>query len=286
MKKVFIATTILVLCVLITSCGKPAPTAKSVPVPAPDTWSQQTHQAGEVQIAPGESFTVSLTPDTDLNRVWEESTEIINPSVVEKVDYKSESSPGVTPRQTWTFKGLAKGSCVILFKTSGRELELYEWTYSLFVGIKSSASVTASAVGTLKQTVYNISDVNANEDKGFYTHTEYDVFELHGTLEGKTEGAGKVELDFATGEAWMRVVQETFTGTVNGKSGTLELYKVSWGKLDPPKYLTGWGVIKGTIISGTGDLANLRGIINDDYTMTGDVMMPPSNYSYTLWWLD
>jgi hypothetical protein len=286
MKKMFMAIIVPVICVLMAGCAKPAPTIKSVPVPAPYTWTQQAHQAGEVQVAPGESFTVSLNPEKDSNRVWEKSPEIINPSLVEKVDYKNESSPGVPPQQTWTFKGLAKGSCIILFKTGGRKLELYECTYSLFVGIKSPAATTTSAVGTMKQTGYDVSDTNLNFPEGFYTFTENDLFELHGTLEGKVEAVGKDELDFATGEYWMRVAQETFTGTVNGKSGTLAFFKVGWGTLDPPDYKTGWGVMRGTIISGTGDLANLRGILNDEFTMTGDVILPLSSYSYPLWSLD
>lgn len=267
-------------------CGKPAPTIKTVPAPAPDTWLQQAHQAGEVQIAPGDSFTVVLTPGNDANRIWDESPEIINPLLIEKVDYRSESVPGSTPRQTWTFRGLAKGSSVILFKTSGKTHEVFEWTYSLFVAIKSPTTTNISASGTLTQTGFNISDRNTDFPAMFYTHIEMDVYELNGTLEGKVEGVNKFEMNLGTGECWMRIAEDTFTGSVNGKSGTITLYKVMWGKLDAPDYVTGWESFRGTIISGTGELANLRGTINDDYSLTKDSINQSSSYSYTIWWLN
>jgi len=283
MKKIFTIITI-VICVLMAGCGKPAPTTKTVPVPAPDTWPQQMHQGGEVQIAPGESFTVSLTPDSGANRIWEESPEIINPSVIEKVDYKSEPAAGATV-QTWTFKGLAKGSCVLLFKTSGKSHEVFEWTYSLFVGIKSTAAATLNATGTLTQTGNEVSDANIDFPGMLYTQTENDTFELKGTLEGKMEAVALVEVNLQTGVDWLVATQETFTGTMNGKSGTLDIFKVGWGVLKPPDYKIGRFSSRGIIIGGTGELANLRGTMNDDFLMTGE-LIPPGNYSYTIWWLD
>ncbi len=286
MKKIFNIMTVIVICVLMAGCGKPAPTTKTVPVPAPDTWLQQAHQAGEVQIAPGDSFTVSLNSDEASNRAWEEPPEIINPSLIEKVDYRSESAPGGTPKQTWTFKGLAKGSSVILFKTSGKAHEVFDWTYSLFVAIKSPTTTNTSASGTLIPIGFNMADRNIDFSEMFYTHIETDIYELNGTFECKVEGVNKFEMNLGTGECWMRIADDTFTGTVDGKSGTLTLYKVMWGKLDAPDYMTGWESIRGTIISGTGELANLRGTLNDDYILTKESINQSSNYSYTIWWLD
>jgi hypothetical protein len=84
-------------------------------------------------------------------------------------------------------------------------------------------------------------------------------FDVRGTLEGTSvlEDATMV-IDLASGTFTVEG-QGTFTGTVQGKSGSYVFNAVASGQFTSPMGETGEGTGEHTIISGTGELANLRG---------------------------
>jgi len=82
-------------------------------------------------------------------------------------------------------------------------------------------------------------------------------YDVHGTLEGTFVLEFTVVVDEATG-SFTQEGQGTFTGTVKGKSGSLAYNTVGTGQVGPMGE-SGVAANEETIISGTGELANLRG---------------------------
>ena len=120
-------------------------------------------------------------------------------------------------------------------------------------------------------------------------YTEHDIFEDHGLLEGKTEGTFRLYADMKGGPLWSRG-KAIFTGRVNGKSGTLDGYVVS--KLAGTMW-KGNGTCITAFISGTGELANLRGTSYMEFSWApwDLTRFPPSSkmtgtMSSTLWFIE
>jgi len=111
--------------------------------------------------------------------------------------------------------------------------------------------------GTMEQTQANM-DPNPKTENGkeiFEKCTTY--YNVHGTLEGTAMIESKVIVDPATGSCTTEG-QGTFTGTVKGKSGSFVYNTVGSGQVGPMGE-SGMITSEETIISGTGELANLRG---------------------------
>jgi len=243
-----------------TSTGVPTPTAGlNSLVITQDVFLKDGHQRGEIWLAPGDTFSVNLTTDRTYDQFWGETPEIVNEGVVELVNYKS-SSANRPVWQTWNFKALDKGGCLIYFKTD-KNYEVRGFTYALSVGVTSSPVDTFTLEPTVTQTSYVVTENNTDMTEYVYTETEHITADVHGAFEGKSDKVTKFELNLVTGEFWERV-QETFTGTVSGKSGSYTRVAFAWGLLDSKNYKTSktsWIKAAGTIVSGTGELANLRG---------------------------
>ena len=243
-----------------TSTGVPTPTAgPNSLVITQDVFLKDGHQAGEIWLAPGDTFSVNLSTDRANDQFWVETPEILNQGVVEQVSFKS-SSANRPVWQTWNFKALDKGGCLIYFKTD-KNYEVRGFTYALSVGVISSPVDTFTLEPTVTQTSYVVTENNTDMTEYVYTETEHITADVHGAFEGKSDKVTKFELNLVTGEFWERV-QETFTGTVSGKSGSYTRVAFAWGLLDSKNYKTSktsWIKAAGTIVSGTGELANLRG---------------------------
>jgi hypothetical protein len=113
------------------------------------------------------------------------------------------------------------------------------------------------ASGTM-ELIANLTDPNPETENGKMTlegNTGY--FDVHGTLEGVIVFDSIMVIDTTTGKITIDGVG-TFTGEVEGKSGSYFYSGAGSGQFTIPGEA---GEITGehTIISGTGELANLRG---------------------------
>ena len=114
----------------------------------------------------------------------------------------------------------------------------------------AAAGPPFAASGSFVQTSFVQSNVRSADGVTFFDFTEHDT--LSGTLSGTSVIQGSCVVR-ASGQGVCQAV-ETFTGTVAGRTGTVQFRDVV--SLD-----TTAGTSQGrfTIVSGTGDLANLRG---------------------------
>jgi hypothetical protein len=340
MKKIFIATMVLLICVLMAGCSKsapattatkasptaaapattstPAPTLTTTPAPTPtptktteavpaptpgpnslvvsrDVFTALWYQTGEIRVAPGDTFSVNLATYKAYDRIWGETPEIINEDAVELVGFKN--SPADVPLwQTWTFKALDEGSCVVHFKTGKPDLEVMGWTYDLSVGVLSPSVSTIVVNYTTVKISSEKTDDTTDGVNLVNTMTIHDTGEIHGTMEGKIDTVTKLQTNLMTG-GWLERIQSTFTGEVSGKSGSFTRYLFSSGYVDPKNRYqlakTGFAQYVGAIVSGTGDLAKLRGTIY--YALIAGPVEPatdPPTYQYvgnpvcTIWFLE
>ncbi len=244
-----------------TSTGVPTPTAgPNSLVITQDVFLKDGHQRGEIWLAPGDTFSVYLSTERANDQFWVEAPEIINQGVVELASFKN-SSANRPEWQTWNFKALSEGGCLIYFKTD-KNYEMRGFTYALSVGVTSSPVTTFSLEPTFTQTSYQVTENNTDMTEYVYTEMVHTTSDVHGALEGKSDKVIKLEANLVTGEFWERA-QETFTGTVNDKAGSYTRIAFAWGLLDARNNFkaskTSWIEDAGTIVSGTGELANLRG---------------------------
>jgi hypothetical protein len=114
----------------------------------------------------------------------------------------------------------------------------------------ATAATRLSASGTFTQTSFTVTDSRTAGRLTFLSFEETDV--LTGTLTGTTLIVGEC-IVFASGEGMCKA-SETFTGTVDGMSGTLEF-------LDLVEINTNTGEVAGRfiVVDGTGDLAGAHG---------------------------
>lgn len=97
--------------------------------------------------------------------------------------------------------------------------------------------------------------------------TEYDKyvekgtrhFIWSGTLEGESVNKYSVEMDWGSGKL-KETANGTFTGTVNGKNGTFTFEESANGHM--LSIDSGIGAVSLNIVSGTGELNDLRGVIS------------------------
>ena len=106
-------------------------------------------------------------------------------------------------------------------------------------------------------------------------------YDVHGSLEGTAVLEFTVVVDMATG-SFTQEGQGTFTGTVKGKSGSFVYNTVGTGQVEigPTHGESGVATTEETIISGTGELANLRGSSLSEHQWDNDGMS--ITYSGTL----
>jgi hypothetical protein len=106
-------------------------------------------------------------------------------------------------------------------------------------------------------------------------------YDFHGTLEGTTVLEYTVVVDEATG-SFTQEGQGTFTGTVKGKSGSHVYNTVGTGQVTVgSEGESGVATTEETIVSGTGELANLRGNLIEECQWDNNGMS--ITYSGTCW---
>lgn len=259
-----------------------------------DSFLEEKYQVGEIRLAPGEEFTVNLEERGE-NFPWREQLEIINEGVVEQVNYQHyQPSPDFAQWYTWTFQAVNEGVCLINFKTQGHGQDVHEWIYTVAVEVMPP-SVTTFPVEfvTVGPTSEDISD---EIDGLILNRTIHDrTYDLSGDLDGIWVRNATVQ-SYLTTCRWFSTNEGTFTGTVNGNSGTLFLRGFSWGVYQPPDGHVGetsWNNAVWVIISGTEELADLRGTICRELTAVPvePATTPPTYelvgpWSGTFWFLD
>ena len=124
--------------------------------------------------------------------------------------------------------------------------------------------------GTMEMTKALV-DPNPKIENGKMTMKNTQYWEVHGGLEGILMFDYIMVIDTTTGK-YTADGLGTFTGTVEGKSGSYVYSIVGSGQFTDPT--TGEGTSEITIICGTGELANLRGSLHgearfDETGMTG-----------------
>ena len=108
-----------------------------------DDFVKQQHITKEVEVAVGDSLTVTLCSNPTTGFQWSESPRISDQAVLEQVDHKyvppeSENIVGGSGKEVWTFKVLKQGTTQVSMEYSrpweGGEKE--EWTFNLTVTVK------------------------------------------------------------------------------------------------------------------------------------------------------
>jgi len=100
------------------------------------------HVSKEVELAAGDSFTVTLCSNRTTGFQWSESAQIDDQSVLEQLAHRfvppEEDTPGAAGKEVWTFKALKEGSTEVSMEYSqpwegGKKAE---WTFRLIVVVK------------------------------------------------------------------------------------------------------------------------------------------------------
>ncbi|MCK4387345.1 MAG: protease inhibitor I42 family protein [Dehalococcoidia bacterium] len=137
-------TLVLIITAISTLVFACSPVSKQVSVEAScDDFYKNQHISKEVEVAVGDSFTVTLCSNPTTGFQWSETAQISDQTVLQPVDHKFvppektgvEGAPG---QETWTFKALEKGTSVISMEYS-RPWEGGEkgaWTFNLTVVVK------------------------------------------------------------------------------------------------------------------------------------------------------
>ena len=142
MKKLILMSAMVALSLCVFACSPEV----SVDASCADFYESQ-HISKEVEVAVGDSFTVTLCSNASTGLRWTELAEIGDQTVVEQVDHKyvalSEEGkkpppPGTPGEEVWTFNALKQGKSTISMEY-GQPWESGEkaaWTFVLTVAVK------------------------------------------------------------------------------------------------------------------------------------------------------
>ncbi len=141
--KLIIVGLMVILALSLLACS-PASTKVWVEVPI-DDFMNQKHVSGQVEVAMGDSFTVTLGSNPTTGFQWAEEAQISDTGVLKQVDHEFISPeseppppPGTPGQEVWTFEALKKGTTIVSMEY-GRPWEggeKAEWTYNLTVTVK------------------------------------------------------------------------------------------------------------------------------------------------------
>jgi len=110
-----------------------------------DDFYEQQHISKEVEVAAGDSFTVTLCSNPTTGFQWSEAAQISDQTVLQQADHKFVSPqseppppPGTPGQDVWTFKALKKGESTVSLEYSRpwEGGEKGEWTFVLTVVVK------------------------------------------------------------------------------------------------------------------------------------------------------
>jgi inhibitor of cysteine peptidase len=122
-----------------------APAAKAVSVEVScDDFYEQNHISRAVEVAAGDSFTVTLCSNPTTGFIWSEQAQIGDQTLLQQTGHEfvapeeAEAIMGAAGQEVWTFKALNKGEATVSMEYS-RPWEGGEkgaWTFSLTVAVK------------------------------------------------------------------------------------------------------------------------------------------------------
>ncbi|MFC1937420.1 protease inhibitor I42 family protein [Chloroflexota bacterium] len=110
-----------------------------------DDFMKEQHISKEIEVAAGDSFTVTLCSNPTTGFLWSESAQIGDQSVLEQARHKIISPeseppppPGTPGQEIWTFMALKKGMSTVSLEYSRlwEGGEKGEWTFNLTVVVK------------------------------------------------------------------------------------------------------------------------------------------------------
>ena len=142
--KLIMVGLMVVLALALFACSSPVSTGVYVEVPI-DDFMNQKHVSGQVEVAAGESFTVTLGSNPTTGFQWAEEAQSSDTGVLKQVDHefigpKSEPlpPPGTPCQEVWTFEALEKGTTTMSLEYSRpwEGGEKGEWTFQLTVNVK------------------------------------------------------------------------------------------------------------------------------------------------------
>ena len=140
--KLILTSTIVAFSLWLFACS---PALKQVAVDVScDGFTKLQHISKEVELAVGDSFTVTLCSNPSTGREWE-LPQITDQTMLEQVDHKFVSPeyetpppPGTPAKEIWTFKVLKEGESTIFMEWSQpwESGVKAEWTFALTVVVK------------------------------------------------------------------------------------------------------------------------------------------------------
>lgn len=139
--KIIIMGAVVALSLGLLAC---APAAKPVSVEVScDDFYEQNHISRAVEVAAGDSFTVTLCSNPTTGFIWSESAQIGDQTVLQQTDHKFVASEGTevvgaAGKEVWTFQAVKKGETSVSMEYS-RPWEGGEkgtWTFNLTVVVK------------------------------------------------------------------------------------------------------------------------------------------------------
>jgi hypothetical protein len=132
--------------------------------------------------------------------------------------------------------------------------------------------------GTMEM-IKSIVDPNPKIENFEWTGRVTDYWDVHGSLEGTYVIDYTMVADTTNGKFTIDGLG-TFTGEVEGKSGSFIYDIVGSGQFTSPTAESGWCTTEDTIIRGTGELANLSGTSHSEYRSDNNIAT--ATYSGTL----
>ena len=142
--KIIMVGLMVILALALFACSSPVSTGVYVEVPI-DDFMNQKHVSGQVEVAMGESFTVTLGSNKTTGFEWAEDSQISDTGVLKQVGHEfigPESEPppppGTPGQEVWTFEALEKGTTTVSMEY-GRPWEggeKGEWTFNLTVVVR------------------------------------------------------------------------------------------------------------------------------------------------------
>jgi hypothetical protein len=137
--------------------------------------------------------------------------------------------------------------------------------FLLVMGLTLGCAETPSefeASGTFEQTKAVTPDPETENGKMTFEGMTY-YMDVHGTMEGTIVFGGTMVIDLASG-SYTIAGEGTFTGLVEGKSGSYDYTALGNGHFTSPTGESGETTGEHTIIGGTGELAKLRGSLQSE----------------------
>ena len=131
---------LLTLSLWLAACA-PGTSTTSVEISC-DEFRNQPHMSQQINVAAGNTFTVTLCSNATTGFEWSESAQISDTTVVQQTGHEfvapETSLVGAPGNEVWTFKALKKGTSTISMEYSRpwEGGEKGEWTFNLTVVVK------------------------------------------------------------------------------------------------------------------------------------------------------